>query len=341
MSENKKQSFFGNFFEKKKKQSSDTSEFGSIEPNKELMSESSADDNLDAQTPQQALLDENVKSKGKPKLKGKKRKEQVSEPLNLYIGYYANVKPKELREFMFNYATSHVTPIENAYYNIQPYMDGYLWEIHEGGSGKGCLKSIKSILDHADKVTIIRDNFSIVVVRDEDKVSTSKITSSNLKYHSANDDVEFADSMKTFVSEGFGFFVSSLLVLAVSSVILGSAFVNRNTERTRITNEHLYDQIIDLPIAQIGKIKSHLGSEETGIYVQDLKYSRGKKQWIVKTVPTPDYARIKTNVIGRLRVDDSDKKGKPEVNAFKELNDKKASKSKQDALDNLAKKQGN
>lgn len=282
---------------------------------------------------EQATKNKKVKGKGKKY----KAKQAYSEPLNLYVGYYANVKPKDLKEFLFNYATAHVTPIENAFYSIQPYMNGYLWEIHEGGSGKGCLKSIRTILDEQDKVTIIRDNFSVVVVKDEDKVSVSKITSSNLKYHKTNGDVEFVDSMKTLVSEGFGFFVSSVIALMISSVILGSAFINRATERTRITNEHLYDQIIDLPISEITKLRTYMNSEETGIYVQDLKYNRGKKTWTIKAVPTPDYARIKTNVVNRVK---SAKALDDEPNSFKDINEKKPSSSKEEALNNLAKKQG-
>ncbi|WP_274036153.1 hypothetical protein, partial [Vibrio parahaemolyticus] len=134
------------------------------------------------------------KSKKQDKKKQTKEKEiVVSEPIEFYMGYYAKVTKKEVKEYLFNFASANVTPIDNAFYNIVSYGEGYLWEIHEGGSGCGALTSIIEELDDSDSVTIIKENFSLAVVKDEEKISVAKISAANLKYHKENKNIVFKD----------------------------------------------------------------------------------------------------------------------------------------------------
>ncbi|MCI4893951.1 hypothetical protein VB319_21415 [Vibrio parahaemolyticus] len=241
------------------------------------------------------------KSKKQDKKKQTKEKEVVvSEPIEFYMGYYAKVTKKEVKEYLFNFASANVTPIDNAFYNIVSYGEGYLWEIHEGGSGRGALTSIIEELDDSDSVTIIKENFSLAVVKDEEKISVAKISAANLKYHKENKNIVFKDKMKKFTSSGYEFFVFSLIMLTASFILLGAAMVNRQDEKNRITNEHLYESRTKSPMLEISKLNRYMTNENSGVYVKDMRYVVATNTWKITTSPTPNYDSIKQNVIDRV-----------------------------------------
>lgn len=241
------------------------------------------------------------KSKKQDKKKQAKDKEVVvSEPIEFYMGYYAKVTKKEVKEYLFNFASANVTPIDNAFYNIVSYGEGYLWEIHEGGSGRGALTSIIEELDDSDSVTIIKENFSLAVVKDEEKISVAKISAANLKYHKENKNIVFKDKMKKFTSSGYGFFVFSLIMLTASFILLGASMVNRQDEKNRITNEHLYESRTKSPMLEINKLNRYMTNENSGVYVKDMRYVVATNTWKITTSPTPNYDSIKQNVIDRV-----------------------------------------
>ncbi|MDG3025389.1 hypothetical protein [Vibrio parahaemolyticus] len=241
------------------------------------------------------------KSKKQDKKKQTKEKEiVVSEPIEFYMGYYAKVTKKEVKEYLFNFASANVTPIDNAFYNIVSYGEGYLWEIHEGGSGCGALTSIIEELDDSDSVTIIKENFSLAVVKDEEKISVAKISAANLKYHKENKNIVFKDKMKKFTSSGYGFFVFSLIMLTASFILLGASMVNRQDEKNRITNEHLYESRTKSPMLEINKLNRYMTNENSGVYVKDMRYVVATNTWKITTSPTPNYDSIKQNVIDRV-----------------------------------------
>ncbi|ELA8198412.1 hypothetical protein RGL65_002457 [Vibrio parahaemolyticus] len=241
------------------------------------------------------------KSKKQDKKKQTKDKEVVvSEPIEFYMGYYAKVTKKEVKEYLFNFASANVTPIDNAFYNIVSYGEGYLWEIHEGGSGRGALTSIIEELDDSDSVTIIKENFSLAVVKDEEKISVAKISAANLKYHKENKNIVFKDKMKKFTSSGYGFFVFSLIMLTASFILLGASMVNRQDEKNRITNEHLYESRTKSPMLEINKLNRYMTNENSGVYVKDMRYVVATNTWKITTSPTPNYDSIKQNVIDRV-----------------------------------------
>ncbi|EJG0765804.1 hypothetical protein C4G84_RS18505 [Vibrio parahaemolyticus O5:K30] len=241
------------------------------------------------------------KSKKQDKKKQTKEKEVVvSEPIEFYMGYYAKVTKKEVKEYLFNFASANVTPIDNAFYNIVSYGEGYLWEIHEGGSGRGALTSIIEELDDSDSVTIIKENFSLAVVKDEEKISVAKISAANLKYHKENKNIVFKDKMKKFTSSGYGFFVFSLIMLTASFILLGASMVNRQDEKNRITNEHLYESRTKSPMLEINKLNRYMTNENSGVYVKDMRYVVATNTWKITTSPTPNYDSIKQNVIDRV-----------------------------------------
>ncbi|MGI2918374.1 hypothetical protein [Vibrio parahaemolyticus] len=279
------------------------------------------------------------KSKKQDKKKQTKEKEVVvSEPIEFYMGYYAKVTKKEVKEYLFNFASANVTPIDNAFYNIVSYGEGYLWEIHEGGSGRGALTSIIEELDDSDSVTIIKENFSLAVVKDEEKISVAKISASNLKYHKENKNIVFKDKMKKFTSSGYGFFIFSLIMLTASFILLGASMVNRQDEKNRITNEHLYESRAKSPMLEINKLNRYMTNENSGVYVKDMRYVVATNTWKITTSPTPNYDSIKQNVIDRVtKKEDSVEEVKDSIEDLENtIANNEPKKSKKDVLNKLA-----
>ncbi|HDV5624228.1 TPA: hypothetical protein RI821_002788 [Vibrio cholerae] len=279
------------------------------------------------------------KSKKQDKKKQTKEKEVVvSEPIEFYMGYYAKVTKKEVKEYLFNFASANVTPIDNAFYNIVSYGEGYLWEIHEGGSGRGALTSIIEELDDSDSVTIIKENFSLAVVKDEEKISVAKISAANLKHHKENKNIVFKDKMKKFTSSGYGFFVFSLIMLTASFILLGASMVNRQDEKNRITNEHLYESRTKSPMLEINKLNRYMTNENSGVYVKDMRYVVATNTWKITTSPTSNYDSIKQNVIDR--VTKKEEMVEEEKGSIEDLENTIANtepkKSKKDVLNKLA-----
>lgn len=279
------------------------------------------------------------KSKKQEKKKQTKEKEVVvSEPIEFYMGYYAKVTKKEVKEYLFNFASANVTPIDNAFYNIVSYGEGYLWEIHEGGSGRGALTSIIEELEDSDSVTIIKENFSLAVVKDEEKISVAKISASNLKYHKENKNIVFKDKMKKFTSSGYGFFVFSLIMLTVSFILLGASMVNRQDEKNRITNEHLYESRTKSPMLEINKLNRYMTNENSGVYVKDMRYVVATNTWKITTSPTPNYDSIKQNVIDRVtKKEEAVEEVKDSIEDLENtIANNEPKKSKKDVLNKLA-----
>ncbi len=230
--------------------------------------------------------------------------EDVSPPNEIYMGYYSGaVKKKDLVEYLKNKAFEHVTPIENACYAYKRHGDGYLWEIHDGGSGFGICNFVSGDLDDKGNCVFgLADNIYIAKSNDvTGNVSFIKATSTSIL--AKNADVKtpiYSGKMKNFISNGFGFFVFSLILIALSLVSLFLSFYFSSVGEHRITTDSLYKSTSSLPVTMYQEIESYKNNEESGIYVKQMTYHKTKGKWLVDSEPTVDYENIKDDVIKRL-----------------------------------------
>lgn len=227
--------------------------------------------------------EEELDKKGRKKKKNKKRKkevqdEPVSAPNQMMIGFYSNVKKKDVERFIRSRAESKMS-LKTAWYNIVKYDDGFAWELHDGGSGKSVLKSVISILEYEPQVVIRLSSETIKITKrtNHSGLVAFRIPDSEEVQETAG--VQYSETMKPVLKSGLGLFVTGLVfaVLGILSVFLASMFkfviLNENEPYQHAK------QITDLPISQIDKLQEVVKIE--GIFIQSVNYSNGK--WQINT----------------------------------------------------------
>lgn len=71
-------------------------------------------------------------------------KSEASKPFNLQLGYFADISERDIRLYAQSLAKSSHASLESdiSYFGVVPFLNGYAYEIHEGGPGKALLPSI-------------------------------------------------------------------------------------------------------------------------------------------------------------------------------------------------------
>lgn len=71
-------------------------------------------------------------------------KSEASKPFNLQLGYFADISERDIRLYAQSLAKNSHASVESdiSYFGIVPFLNGYAYEIHEGGPGKALLPSI-------------------------------------------------------------------------------------------------------------------------------------------------------------------------------------------------------
>lgn len=207
-------------------------------------------------------------------------KAMVSAPNQLMIGFYSNVKKKDVERFIRARAESKMS-LKSAWYNIVRYEDGFAWELHEGGSGRGVLKSVIRLLDSEPQVTICLSNETIKVTRRTNHSGLVAFRIPDSEDVEETPSIEYVDSMKPVLKSGLGLFVTGLVfaALGILAVFLASLFkfvlLNENEPYQHAK------QVTDLPISQIQKLEYVTNLEGDGVFIQSLIYKDGK--WQVNT----------------------------------------------------------
>jgi len=200
----------------------------------------------------------------------------ISMPKQLMIGYYANIKKKDLETFIYSRAESNMS-IGNSFFNIIKYEDGYIWELHEGGSGKGVLKSVIELLKTNEDVVIPIDDRLVKISRKNNSGGVSCYLLSKDDNISPTDGVKYHDSLTPVRNSGYGLFLFGCIfaVIGVISIFLSVLFkyVIYDKEKNFVFNE----QTSSAPITQIPIIDKILMENET--YVETLVFKN--KKWII------------------------------------------------------------
>lgn len=205
----------------------------------------------------------------------KKRAELLSMPKQMLIGFYANVKESDLRNYLLAKASSNML-VDNAFYGIKKFENGYLWELQEGGAGKGVLSSLSRLLKEKDDIIISTSSRSIRVMR--------KSTGEGITSFVLNDDddvnqtpgVEFTDNLKNVKSTGFGAFA---VTLPLGIVGLLAPFIMLFFKYGYFDQSKSLEYVVDnknLPITQIDQI--HYAFNDPSFYLNKLHYN-GKDGW--------------------------------------------------------------
>ncbi len=145
-------------------------------------------------------------------------------PYNAYVGFYTNIKESEVKEYIYSYAEKNFDTLTNVFYQIVKHNGGFAYEIHQGGNGKGFLKSITSIINQGEESVLLTSSAFYKIY---DKGGDLKA----LKLRDNDNDVlktliypEQKDTLKPLTTKGYAFHVFGLCMAAVGVLALLTAF---------------------------------------------------------------------------------------------------------------------
>lgn len=205
--------------------------------------------------------------------KVKKKEDVVSLPKQLLIGFYANVKLSDLKSYLYAKALNNMA-LENAFYGIQRFENGYLWELQEGGSGKGVLSSVVKILKYKNELIIPTDERAVRVIKKGSGGGISSFVLNDDDDVITTDGIEYKESLKPVKSSGFGAFMVSLVfcgvgVLAACSTLIFKYGLYHQPEPLKFVVTK-----VELPVTQMDAVSYVLQDPDS--YLAKLTYKKGQ-----------------------------------------------------------------
>lgn len=197
---------------------------------------------------------------------------KFSLPKQMMVGFYANIKKSDLKNYLRAKASNHMIP-ENTYFGIKKYQNGYLWELHEGGSGKGILSSLAEVLKTKDDVIIETSDKNVRVLKKSVGDGISSFSLNNDDVTTPTNGIEFKDKLTPVKNTGFGFFVISSMfgtlgVLSALGVLVYTTVLFDRPEPLKFVIED-----DELPVSQMDAINWVL--EDPNSYLYKLTYKKG------------------------------------------------------------------
>lgn len=149
-------------------------------------------------------------------------------PINAHMGWTEGLENKnDAIELAKGYINRRFNAVESSWYSVAPLLEGYLWEVHEGGPGKGYIEGVMDALAENPGATIwfpsgtrvfqfmMRDGKPFGVLLPEDE--------SELMKRSDNAPILPRTRMKRAVNRGTGVMVAGATLFGASlATMVGS-----------------------------------------------------------------------------------------------------------------------
>lgn len=213
---------------------------------------------------------------------------KFSLPKQVMIGFYANIKKSDLKSYLRAKASNHMLP-DNTYFGIRKYQNGYLWELHEGGSGRGVLSSLVEKLETDDFVIIETSDRNVKVLKKSVGEGISSFALNSDDIISPTEGIEFKDKLTPVKTTGFGFFVISSIyaglgVFSAVGLLIFKYGLFHQPEPLKFVNENK-----ELPVFQIDQVHSVLIDPNSYLYQltykKDVGWYMDKKEETVEEDP--------------------------------------------------------
>jgi hypothetical protein len=145
-------------------------------------------------------------------------------PYNAYIGHYANIKESEVREYVYSYAEKNFDTLTNVFYQIVKHKDGYSYEIHQGGIGRGFLSSILTIIGSGNISALLSSSAKYKIYEREGNIRTLKLRQDDLETISDLVIPTQKDRLKPLITRGYAFHVFGLTISVIGIIALLISF---------------------------------------------------------------------------------------------------------------------
>jgi len=210
-------------------------------------------------------------------------------PLDVHIGFYSNIKEKQVKKHVLSYAEKNFSSLNDVTYQILAHEDGFLFEIQQSGSGLGYISDYMEN-DYDDALIITSSNIYRVAPSTHGGFRLVKLTDDDVKDVSNNPDnfdiLEGRDKLKPLKSTGFGFFVFASIFFALSVLSVGVSaslkyLVLDKTAAVYFTNAFKTYPHTFIPDIQNETYQMDLSSEYFSNFYFDSS-AKGDKKWSVE-----------------------------------------------------------
>lgn len=230
------------------------------------------------------------------RIMGLDSKDTGAVPIKVLIGYLPDVLERDVLEYAIGIAEKNFDQLAIVYYDVFKYDGGYVYEIHEGGSGKAF---IPEILDYFDTTGEFDSATPVTVVI---KTATRKVEVQKLRQGlvavllpesnktPASDFINPKQDLTPAFNQRTGFFVISAAFFIVSFFAMVVAALSRYQpyEEIKVPAPSKLD-ISKLPSSQWRKIAENV---ENGKIVKAVKFKDGK--WELTTADAAPAAPLET-----------------------------------------------
>lgn len=204
--------------------------------------------------------------------------EAANWPRQIQVGFMTEVKKKDMLRYIGEWVSDNATSKSACFYQIQPYNGGLAYEIQEGGSGSGVLKSAMETLSRHSEVIIPSSERYLQLSIKPTGFSSYLLDEFETKVPSP--ELVFKDPLKPVFSRHHGLMVSGLLSALLGVAIIGAAWFMvygvYNKDKVPVYAKVHYE----LPSAQLRKVNDVLNQPNS--YLDRLEYRGDKWNLIIK-----------------------------------------------------------
>ena len=204
--------------------------------------------------------------------------EAANWPRQIQIGFMTEVKKKDLLRYIGEWVSDNATSKSACFYQILPYNGGLAYEIQEGGSGSGVLKSaIETLSRHSEVIIPSSERYLQLSIKPS---GFSSYLLDEFETKLPSPELVFKDQLKPVFSRHHGLMVAGLLSALLGVATICSAWFMvygvYNKEKVPVyANAHY-----ELPSQQLRKVSDVLNQPNS--YLDRLEFKGDKWNLIIK-----------------------------------------------------------
>lgn len=265
------------------------------------------------------------KKEKKQKPEKAKRKSSSIQPTSVLIGWLEADSPKDARSYARGIIQQRFVAHDESWYSILPFHGGFLWEAHQGGDGKGYIRSAAKALENdpgGEHWFKTGDRAYRVVMQDGKPFPHLLPSDKSVELiNSGTEQLQRTHSMTPYVRKGTGWLATGIIMGSTSSLF----FVGSLVFYALAYNPGPSVRAVDMASMPHMKwpLVSNVGIEEI---VQKLQMKNGK-DWSV------DRRAHKVEGLDKLRKQRADLERANRESDMREDAAKKAAEAQADAAD--------
>lgn len=224
----------------------------------------------------------------KPFMFLERNSDAASIPFDIHIGFYKDVSKSDVINLVKGYAEKNFNTKGNIFYQIKKHSDGYLFEIHQGGSGRGYLSDLLDKFDKDNLIIVTSEYVYKVYQSHQSGTKLLKITNNQL------DDLKNNLSEYTLLKSAekinkvagleryllfFSFIICVLGLISaslVSGIYVYSVYFKGVPNQLEFRSESQTDLL-----GGIEEVKSQAKRLGQRGYIKRIEYMKGDKKWLV------------------------------------------------------------